>query len=211
VFTLGRRETLFTENVEEQMREAGKLLEEVPEHVEVFYIPGNHEPVRRAIPQPPLQERYRVFFALRQRINFTSNPTSLAVDGRSLLIYHGQGLDEVIQSMSDISYSSLQTTATKVVTALLKFRHLAPVYGGNTQLLPTHEDKLVIYEKPYLLQTGHIHVTVNTVYHGVKLVNTGAWQDQTEYQKAAGLEPVVGYAALVELGKNSVVFKYFGG
>jgi DNA polymerase II small subunit len=202
---------LVYRNVEEQMREAGKLLEEVPEHVEVFYIPGNHEPVRRAIPQPPLQERYRGFFASRQRINFTSNPTSLVVDGRSLLIYHGQGLDEVIQSMPDISYSSLQTTATKVVTALLKFRHLAPVYGGNTQLLPTHEDKLVIYEKPYLLQTGHIHVTVNTVYHGVKLVNTGAWQDQTEYQKAAGLEPVVGYAALVDLGKNSVVFKYFGG
>jgi len=207
----GQERDLVYRNVEEQLAEAGRLLGEVPERVEVFFIPGNHEPVRKALPQPPLQERYRVFFSSVSRINFTSNPVSLVVENRNLLIYHGQGLDEVIQSMPDVSYSNLRTTASKVITSLLRFRHLAPVYGGNTQLLPTHEDRLVVSEKPYLLHTGHIHVTVNTVYHGVKVVNTGAWQDQTDYQKAAGLEPVVGYAALLDLGNNSVAMKYFGG
>ncbi|MDW8063276.1 MAG: hypothetical protein RMI43_03815, partial [Candidatus Caldarchaeum sp.] len=92
---------------------------------------------------------------------------------------------------------------------LLKYRHLAPIYGGNTQLLPLKEDKLVLAETPHLLQTGHIHVLVNKTYHGVKLVNAGAWQEQTDYQKALGLEPAVGHAAVVNISNMAVEIRNF--
>ncbi|MEM2238182.1 MAG: metallophosphoesterase [Candidatus Caldarchaeum sp.] len=206
----GQENDLLVKNVEDQLKQAADLLAEIPERIEIVFSPGNHEPVRKAIPQPPLQTRYREIVNAKRKVHFVSNPATLVFDGRRILAYHGQGLDELIQSLPDVSYSNLKETAPRVIASMLRFRHLAPVYGENTQLMPTEEDRLVISEQPHLLQTGHIHVTVNTSYRGVLLVNAGAWQDQTDYQKSMGLEPMVGYAALLNIARMTVQLKYFG-
>ncbi len=206
----GQENDLLVKNVEDQLRQAADLLAEIPERIEIVFSPGNHEPVRKALPQPPLQPRYRDIINVRRKVTLVSNPSTLVFDSRKVLVYHGQGLDELVQSLPEVSYSNLNETAPKVIASMLRFRHLAPVYGENTQLMPTREDRLVISEQPNLLQTGHIHVTVNTSHRGVLLVNAGAWQDQTSYQKSMGLEPMVGYAALLNLSTMTVQLKYFG-
>ncbi|MEM4328239.1 MAG: metallophosphoesterase [Candidatus Caldarchaeum sp.] len=205
----GQEKDLMIRNVEDQLKEASRLLSEVPDRIEIVFSPGNHEPVRKALPQPPLQKRYREIFLSRRRVQFVSNPAMLELDGARILVYHGQGLDELIQSIPEASYSNLRETATKLLTYMLRCRHLAPVYGENTQLLPMHEDKLVITEAPSVLQTGHIHVAVKTTHRGVVLLNAGAWQDQTEYQRSMGMEPMIGYAGLFSLANHEVELKHF--
>jgi len=206
----GQESELEIKNVEEQLREAGRFLSQIPERITVVLSVGNHEPVRKALPQPTLQPRHRALLELKRKIVHVSNPATLVLDGRLLLIYHGQGLDELIQYLPEVSYSNLREKAVKVIEALLRFRHLAPIYGENTQILPLNIDSMAITETPHLLQTGHIHVTVNSAYKGVRLVNAGAWQDQTRFQRSMGLEPMVGYAALVNLANMNVTLKYFG-
>lgn len=205
----GQEKDLEIKNVEDQLSMAAQLLAEIPDHIQIVFSPGNHEPVRKPIPQPPIQHRYRRILNSKRDIIHVSNPAMVLLDGRRFLVYHGQGLDELIQSLPNVSYSTLPENAAEVVASLLRYRHLAPVYGGNTQLLPMKTDSLVISETPHLLQTGHIHVLVNKTYRGVKLVNTGAWQDQTDYQKALGLEPAVGHFAIVNLSDMKVEIKNF--
>ncbi|MEM0349885.1 MAG: metallophosphoesterase [Candidatus Caldarchaeum sp.] len=205
----GQEKDLLYRNVEEQLREAGKLLAEIPQNIEIIFIPGNHEPVRKALPQPPLHDRHRKLLDEQRKMIHLSNPAELVFDGKRITVYHGQGLDDIIQSLPTASYSTLPENAAEVVTALLRYRHLAPIYGGSAQLLPSKEDRLVIVEQPHLLQTGHIHVLVNTSYRGVRLVNAAAWQDQTDYQKSLGLEPDVGYAAVLNLASMNVEMKSF--
>ncbi|MDW7977430.1 MAG: metallophosphoesterase [Candidatus Caldarchaeum sp.] len=206
----GQEKDLMIKNVEDQFKEASKLLAEIPERIEVVFSPGNHEPVRKALPQPPLQKRYRDLVNKRRLVSFVSNPANLVFDGVRILVYHGQGLDELIQSIPESSYSNLRETGPKLMSYMLKCRHLAPVYGENTQLLPMNEDRLVISETPNVFQTGHIHVVVKTNYKGAVLINSGAWQDQTEYQRSMGMEPMTGYAALYNLANHDVSFKQFG-
>ncbi|MCS7129270.1 MAG: metallophosphoesterase [Candidatus Caldarchaeum sp.] len=206
----GQEKDLMIKNVEDQLKEASKLLAEIPERMEVVFSPGNHEPVRKALPQPPLQKRYRDLVNKKRLVSFVSNPANLVFDGARILVYHGQGLDELIQSIPEASYSNLRETGPKLMSYMLKCRHLAPVYGENTPLLPMNEDRLVISETPNVFQTGHIHVVVKTNYKGVVLINSGAWQDQTEYQMSMGMEPMTGYAALYNLATHDVSVRKFG-
>ncbi|MEM4417125.1 MAG: hypothetical protein QXD32_03610, partial [Nitrososphaerota archaeon] len=120
-----------------------------------------------------------------------------------------ESLDEVVQSLPNVSYSTLERDVGRVLTALVRARHLAPVYGENTQILPLPEDPLVIEDVPDVFQTGHIHRVANLSYHGVQLVNTGAWQEQTEYQRLLGIEPSIGTCVLVELSSLRVSVRFF--
>ncbi|MFX0011747.1 MAG: metallophosphoesterase, partial [Candidatus Hermodarchaeota archaeon] len=47
-----QNEDLILSNIFEQFNKASELLSEIPEYIKVFYISGNHEPVRNAIPRP---------------------------------------------------------------------------------------------------------------------------------------------------------------
>jgi DNA polymerase II small subunit len=45
---------LIEMNASEQMNHVADLLAKIPQHIKVFIIPGNHDPGRRALPQPAL-------------------------------------------------------------------------------------------------------------------------------------------------------------
>lgn len=205
----GQENELAIRDVENQFKVAASFLADIPASIEVIYCPGNHEPVRKAIPQPPVQERYRRILGSRRSIHFATNPFTAKIEGRRFLVYHGQSLDEVVQSLPNVSYSTLERDVGRVLTALVRARHLAPVYGENTQILPLPEDPLVIEDVPDVFQTGHIHRVANLSYHGVQLVNTGAWQEQTEYQRLLGIEPSIGTCVLVELSSLRVSVRFF--
>jgi len=197
-------------SVEEQVSRLSRLLEEVPENVKIIVGPGNHDPIRRALPQPPLQERYRRILERSGRsFIFVGNPAYVKLCGRSLLIYHGQGLDDVIQNLPRFSHSNLGRSLGKLLEILLRHRHLCPVYGESTPILPIREDLLVIDRVPSILHTGHVHVAYAGSYKGVRLINSGTWQEQTSYQRSAGLEPTVGVMALINFRNLSIKVRRF--
>lgn len=206
----GQRWELEYTSVKKQLEEAAELLRDIPSHVKIILSPGNHDPVERALPQPPLTGDYRkILEKARGDIVFVGNPAWIELGGRSLLIYHGQSFDDIIQALPNVSYNTLQKDVGNVLEAVVRHRHLAPIYGGNTPILPLPEDLLVLEKLPHIIHSGHIHVAHAGTYRDIKLVNTGTWQEQTSYQRSMGLEPTVGIIAIVNLKTLSLKLKRF--
>jgi DNA polymerase II small subunit len=160
-----------------------EFLENIPDYVEVFAIPGNHDAVQRAEPQPKVSNGLLKDFK-RDNVHMMTNPCYLNLHGVKLLVYHGTSLDSVIRSVPGCTYSE----PTDAMKEILKRRHLSPIYGGNI-VVPSRNDALVINEVPDLLHMGHIHKNGYDAYHGTLLVNSGTWQGRTGYQIKQGHVP----------------------
>jgi DNA polymerase II small subunit len=179
-----------------QMNHAAQLLAKVPRHIKVLVIPGNHDPGRRALPQPaiPGKDPKDHMYGL-ENCTMLGNPAFVELNSVKLLMYHGQSLDDVIASTPGLSYQR----PAEAMKVLLKARHLAPTYGERTPIAPEQEDMMVITEVPDILHSGHVHVTDIQSYRGTLIVNSGAWQSQTKFQQTMGITPSPGLAILVNL------------
>ncbi|MFW5906754.1 MAG: DNA-directed DNA polymerase II small subunit [Candidatus Natronoplasma sp.] len=170
-------------DIYEQYRKLADMLQDLPEDITVITIPGNHDIVRNAEPQPCLPEDVQEMFP--DNVLFFGNPSLVDLDGLKMLMYHGS-------SINDLSDMLPQVSSEKPITAMremLKRRHLVPVYGKKTSIAPEEKDHLVIDEVPDIFITGHIHRTEVETHHGVLMVNASTWQAQTEYQKMRDIQP----------------------
>lgn len=183
-------------NVESQMARASDLLSRVPKHIKMLVIPGNHDPGRRALPQPSIPGKgiAEKLHSL-ENCKMLGNPALVELNGVKLLMYHGQSLDDVIATTPGMSYSK----PAEAMKVFLKARHLAPTYGGRTPVAPEQEDLMVISEVPDILHSGHVHVVDIQNYRGTLIVNSGAWQAQTKFQQTMGIVPTPGIAVVVNL------------
>ncbi len=179
-----------------QMSHAAQLLAKVPKHIKVLVIPGNHDLGRRALPQPaiPRMNFGEQFYSLENCI-MLGNPAFVELNGVKVLMYHGQGLDDIIATTPGLSYSK----PAEAMKVLLKARHLAPIYGERTPIAPEREDMMVITEVPDIFHSGHVHVADIQSYRGTLVVNSGAWQSQTKFQQTMGITPTPGVAVIVNL------------
>jgi DNA polymerase II small subunit len=183
-------------NAVKQMSRATDLLAMVPKHIKMFVIPGNHDPGRRALPQPSIPRRDLAdkLYSL-ENCAMLGNPAFVELNGVKVLMYHGQSLDDVIASTPGLSYSK----PAEAMKVLLKARHLSPTYGERTPIAPEQEDMMVISEVPDILHSGHVHVVDIQNYRGTLIVNSGAWQAQTKFQQTMGVTPTPGIAVVVNL------------
>ena len=179
-----------------QMSHATQLLAKVPKHIKILVIPGNHDLGRRALPQPALPRMNfgEQFYSLENCI-MLGNPAFIDLNGVKVLMYHGQGLDDIIATTPGLSYSK----PAEAMKVLLKARHLAPIYGERTPIAPEREDMMVITEVPDIFHSGHVHVADIQSYRGTLVVNSGAWQSQTKFQQTMGITPTPGVAVIVNL------------
>ena len=117
---------LECQTVEEQLEKLEVILAKIPESIKVFIIPGNHDPGRRALPQPSFPKKYNQ--SLRKHENFflVGNPSLISLNGVKVLVYHGQSIDDIVKTTPGLSYDD----PTKVMRQLLKSRHLSPIYGS---------------------------------------------------------------------------------
>jgi DNA polymerase II small subunit len=185
-------------DVFEQYAELGRRLAELPPRLEVVVVPGNHDAVCPAEPQPALPEEIRS--ALPPGVHSISNPSTFALDGVVIEAYHGRSFDDLIPAIPGASYAR----PTDVMKRMLAMRHLAPIYGGRTPLAPLPRDGLVIETAPDILVTGHAHTYGVDQYRGVLLLNASTWQAETEYQRMRNISPVPAHAAVVQLSDLGV-------
>jgi DNA polymerase II small subunit len=178
-----------------QMTHAADLLAKIPNHIKVFVIPGNHDPGRRALPQPSLTRKDSDKLYSFGNFIMLGNPSFIELRGVKVLMYHGQSLDDIIATTSGLSYSK----PAEAMKILLKARHLSPIYGQRTPIAPEQEDMMVITEVPDIFHSGHVHVIDVQNYRGTLIVNSGAWQTQTKYQHTMGIMPTPAIAILVNL------------
>ncbi len=199
-------EELSIIDIYEQYEAFAEYLKEVPGDLEIVMIPGNHDAVRLAEPQPAFDEELRGIMSAHDA-RLTGNPSIVTLEGVSVLMYHGMSLDEIIADLPEekASYDDPQ----KAMYHLLKKRHVAPKYGGKMRIAPEERDYLVIDEVPDVFHTGHVHKLGFGTYNGVTAINSGCWQAQTAFQKSVNIDPDVGYAPIVDLDTLDVTARKF--
>jgi DNA polymerase II small subunit len=184
---------LAVHDIIEQYRLLGRRLAELPARLDVIVVPGNHDAVCPAEPQPALPEEIRR--ELPERVRSLGNPSTFALSGVVIEAYHGRSFDDLIPAIPGASYAR----PTEVMKRMLQMRHLAPIYGGRTPLAPLARDGLIVDPPPQILVTGHAHTFGADRYRGVLLLNASTWQAETDYQRMRNITPVPGQAAVVDL------------
>ncbi|BDC35646.1 MAG: DNA-directed DNA polymerase II small subunit [Candidatus Methanoliparum thermophilum] len=191
----------------DQYKEAAFLLSEIPEDIEIIILPGNHDAIRQAEPQPPLPKFIQDFFLdKRERIKFVGNPCYIYVNETSILSYHGRSLDYLIQEFSGSDYKN----PISPMIQMLKMRHLSPTYG-KVPMTPAGKDFLTIDDVPNILHCGHVHTFGIGEYRGTLLFNTGGWQEQTSFQYERNIVPDVGKFPIIDLETMDIKLLDFGG
>lgn len=188
-------------DLSKQYQVASELLSTVPDYVQLIIIPGNHDAVRNSLPQPAIPKKYAESLHSDDRVMLLGNPSTASLHGVEVLISHGEGLNDVITQVPGLDFRS----PAKAMEILLKGRHVAPVYGSSTPIAPEKKDWMVIDSPPDILHMGHVHVFECKKYKGTSLINSGAWQGQTSYQKRMGLTPTPGIAPIVDLQSLKIV------
>ena len=188
-------EELIIKDIKEQYRTLYKFLEKIPEHIKIIVIPGNHDAVRQAEPQPAISREYAEQFYEDERIYMLSNPAFINIHGIDLLTFHGRSLDDIITAIPNLSYRKPE----EAMKFLLKKRHLCPIYGEKVPIAPEDKDYLVIDEVPDILHAGHVHSIGVTTYRNVLVVNSGTFQEQTSFQKKHNINPTPAKVPVIDL------------
>jgi DNA polymerase II small subunit len=202
----GQDEELDIVDIYEQYEAFAERLKDVPGDMEILMIPGNHDAVRLAEPQPGFDETLRDIMSAHDA-RITGNPSLATVEGVNILMYHGVSLDEVIAELPESKASYEEPH--KAMYQLLKKRHVAPQFGGKTRLAPEEKDYLVMETVPDVFHTGHVHKIGWGKYHNVLAVNSGCWQAQTDFQKSVNIDPDVAHAPILDLDTLDMTVRKF--
>jgi DNA polymerase II small subunit len=201
----GQEYQLSERNLKKQYEVAMEFLQQVPKHMKVIISPGNHDPVRQALPQPGVSaDIASPLYGLTNAVHIGS-PANVKLDGVNFLIYHGRSLDDVIATVPDLTYDR----PVDAMEVLLKSRHLAPIYGKRTALSPEARDMLVIDPVPDVFHAGHVHTLDVGRYRGTLMVNSGTFQGQTPFQANMGIDPIFAIVPILDLSTLEVIKRNF--
>jgi DNA polymerase II small subunit len=201
----GQEFQLSERNLRRQYIVAREFLERVPKHMKLLVVPGNHDPVRQALPQPAVPADVAgPLYGLENAVHL-GGPANIKLDGVNFLIYHGRSLDDIIATIPDLTYDR----PVEAMEVLLKARHLAPTYGKRTALSPEVRDMLVIDPVPDVFHAGHVHTLDVGSYRGTLVVNSGTFQAQTPFQANMGLDPICSIVPILNLSTLQVIKRNF--
>ena len=189
-------------DVFEQYRYLAELIEDIPHNIRIVIGPGNHDIVRQAEPQPALPHSVQKMF--NRPITWVSNPALVEIEGVRVMMYHGRSLNDLIPTLK-LSYEH----PAEAMLHMMKKRHLAPIYGGAVPIAPEPDDHLIIDKIPDVLHCGHVHIADYKTYRGVRLINSGTWQSQTDFQKMKNLNPTPAKVPIMDIKKMKVAFLKF--
>jgi DNA polymerase II small subunit len=186
-----------------------KILEDIPDYIEIVVGMGNHDAVRGAEPQPKLSREIGEPIYSLPNVHVVGNPVMLSMHGVRALMYHGTSLDTIIGNLSECSY----TAPEKAMIQYLVRRNLVPTYGGDKKsgdmIAPESKDYLTIKEVPEILHSGHVHTNGYATYRGVKIINSGTFQAKTKYQEQLGHQPTPCRVPVMNLMNHEVSIHYF--
>lgn len=200
VYPNQQREVVI-DKVEKQYEIVREYLKKIPEDKRIIIIPGNHDAAGRLLPQPPSP----FFEGINDlpNINLLSNPALVEIEGVDILLFHGQGFEEIAGSLGFGVNSP-----TKIATQVLKQRHLCPIWDSVSNF-PIREDPLVIDRTPDIMATGHLHVYGYKKYKSTLILNSGSFQGKTSWQRELGIQPTPGLFPVVNLKNFKVKFLDF--
>ena len=188
----GHEENICIANSFDQYEMCARKLDELPDHITPVLLPGNHDAVRPAEPQPMLEPN------VQQKFNSTihvGNPARITLSGIDVLSYHGKGIDDIVPRVEDVTYDKPQ----EAMKLMLQKRHLAPMWGERNALSPEEEDQMIIQNPPDIFVTGHTHAHATEWHRGIPLVVSSTFQGETDFMQMMGYKPKMGYLSVYNI------------
>ncbi|MEM0359913.1 MAG: DNA-directed DNA polymerase II small subunit [Candidatus Diapherotrites archaeon] len=196
---------LSIKNIFEQYAKFSDLILQIPKEIQIFIIPGQHDAVRWADPQPAIPEKLVPKLYAAENVHLLGSPSWVEIEGFKAMIYHGSGLHTLFSSISGLSYLEPQ----KAIVELLKKRDFMPAYGVGHTYVPEKRDYLLVREEPDLVFIGDLHHAGYTSYRGTMIINNGTWQGRTDYQVKLGHVPTPGIVPVINLKTGNIIEKQF--
>jgi DNA polymerase II small subunit len=201
-----QEENLAVFNISEQYELATKYLQRIPKYIKILIIPGGpHDAIRKAYPQPALTKKYAQSLYPLENVVLLGNPAHIKLHGVYIVIFHGDSIDDLIQVIPGLDYHK----PAEIMKELMVCRHLTPIYGSSTWIAPEREDWMVLDEIPEIIHCGHTHVSDYKEYRGSILINSGTFQEETDYQRSLGIKPTPGKIPIINLQTLKVKFLQF--
>lgn len=190
-------------STEKQYHEVARWLSQIPKHIAMIMIPGNHDTDRLSEPQPPIPyDKAYAVYNLENALIF-SNPSIVNIfnsdssGGLNCYSYHGGSYFYYANEIQYLREKGGAKAPEEIVKYLLEKRHIAPSHGSTLYIPDTQEDPLIIKKMPDLFFTGHTHKLAITNYKGCTIVSGGCWVEMSDYQEKMGMFPDVGKCVLI--------------
>ncbi len=194
---------LVIKDIYDQYKLLNQFMELVPDHIEIIAIPGNHDAVRRAEPQPALQKD---ILQDDGRIHSVGNPAFMNIEGFKTQMYHGYTMESLVQDVSGLTLSK----PAEIAIELLKRRNLSPIFDKSI-MAPEHKDYMFVEESDLFL-TAHVHKIGYGEYRGCAIMNGGTWIDKTTpWQLRRGFSPTPAIIGVYDLHNARVTHVDFAG
>jgi DNA polymerase II small subunit len=201
----GQVDELLIKDIYEQYAKFEEIMLQIPEYIQVFVCPGQHDAVRRAEPQPAIPKEFMPNLYKARNFHFISSPSWVETEGLKNLVYHGPSIHDLISSVSFLDMSKPQ----EGMAELLRKRDLMPKYGGKNPYVPEDKDYMVIKEVPDLIWIGDMHHNGYCTYRQTTILNTGCWEAQTDFQKKIGHTPTPGVFPMINLKTRKISEVHF--
>ncbi len=203
----GQITKLTIKDIFKQYEALEDILLRIPEYIEVFVIPGQHDAVRWADPQPAIPKQYVPRLSELSNFHLLPSPGWVEIEGLKTLLYHGAALHELYHFIPELS----MTKPEKAMIEVLKRRSFLLNYGNKQPYAPENRDYLLISEPPDLYFGGDMHHIGLETYRGCSVVNSSCFQERTEYEIKLGHVPTPALVPVVELDSRNMWVKDFSG
>ncbi len=206
----GQKDELKITSIKKQYDYAAYLLSKIRKDVTIIIAPGNHDAVRLAEPQPPLDKDFAKSLYELENVIHVSNPATLRIHkvnnfpGFKVLIYHGYSFDYYIRNIDYLRVNGGFDRFDLVMKFLLNKRHLSPSHGATLFVPDPEKDPLIIEEVPDIFVVGHNHRPNVGVYNNIVLVSGGTWQLKTPFQEKIGHDPLPGRVPVFNLKSRKI-------
>ena len=189
----GQEHLLEVKDIRDQYKELARYLAMIKEDVTIFIIPGQHDAVRVAEPQPPIGTDYAEPIHQLRNVVLLGNPAMIEISnngkkGLRFMLYHGASMHSFISEIEELRIIKAHQHPARVVKYLLKRRHLAPMHS-SVLYIPSEKDFLMIREVPDIIVTGDLHRSNLDNYNGVQIITSSCWQSITPFEEKVGNTP----------------------
>lgn len=183
------------------------LVAQVPEYIEIFVCPGQHDATRRADPQPPIHKEYAKRLYEMKNVHVVGSPVWIEMEGLLAMMYHGGSFHDMyaVNNLLD------NKEPEKAMIEILRRRDISTGFGLNQPYVPYSPDLMVIREEPDFYFGGDMHHKGYANYRGCTVANAGCWQGMTDFQIREGHIPTPGIALDINLKTRKLTENNFLG
>jgi len=190
----GQERDLEIKDIEGQYIKAAELFSKIRSNIQIIMLPGNHDCVRLAEPQPVLDEKYAWPLYNLKNIIMVSNPSMINIgaknnfSGFDVLSYHGFSYPFYVNNVPKLMAADAINAPDKIMHYLLQHRHLAPSHS-SVQYTPHEKDPLTIRNVPDIFVSGHTHKGAVSYYNNILVISSTCWESLTPFQEKMGNKP----------------------